>query len=263
MWHNIWLNFTLFSYHVYTSIQQQQLRKITKFTPSKDNKKWNRQTSENGTVDVDSWNERSKFLRLQYKWSQNTQIVLQASKLVCWFSHDTWKCFYQHRAGLAMHLNIPNSIPSQIYWINYIANLFCTLRAMNTVWNEKTFRLSNLFFTGENFKRFTYFGSRHGRYFDSRCTTQFSLWWNILPTIMVWILSLFKSNAEIHHHFILFSRKLNNIQQTSYRHLQTSTANMRSNLSSGNKNNFSYLKHIHNETITRLYLFSACSCLYM
>lgn len=168
MWHNIWLNFTLFSYHVFLQYSNNNNRKIAKFTPSKDNKKWNRQTSENGAVDVDSWNKRSKFLRLQYKWRQNTQIVLQASKLVCWFSHDTWKCFYQHRAGLAMHLNIPNSIPSQIYWINYIANLFCTLRAMNTVWNEKTFRLSNLFFTGENFKRFTYFGSRHGRYFDSK-----------------------------------------------------------------------------------------------
>lgn len=202
-------------------------------------------------------------MRLQYKWRQNTEIVLQASKLVCWFLHDTWKCFYQHRAGLAMHLNIPNSIPSQIYWINYITNLFCTLRAMNTDWNEKTFRLSNLFFTGENFKRFTYFGSRYSRYFDSKvqrnscCDEIFfrQLWYEFYhclnQTLKYIIVSYF------------FREKLNNIQQTSYRHWQISTANMLSYLSSGNKNNFSYLKHIHNETITRLYLFSACSCLYM
>lgn len=134
---------------------------------------------------------------------------------------------------------------------------------MNNDWNEKTFRLSNLSFAGENFKRFTYFGSRHGRYFasnvqrNSRCDEIFfrQLWYEFYHCL----------NQTLKYIIIsyLIREKLNNIQQTSYRRLQISTANMLSNLSSGNKNNFSYLKHIHNETITRLYLFSACSCLYM
>lgn len=134
---------------------------------------------------------------------------------------------------------------------------------MNNVWDEKTFRLSDHFFAGEDFKRFTYFGSRHGRYFDSKVKRHSrrdeiffrQLWYEFYhclnQTLKYIIISYF------------IREKLYNIQQTSYRHLQISTANMLSNLSSGNRNNFSYLRHIHNETITRLYLFSACSCLYM